>query len=153
MSKKLPNVPLPKEFLNEHNVHDLSKARDARCIPVAQEIIRMIALQEDIPMGSHANDEVARKHYVETIKKTMQLFIDKGIMIADQAYVFNLVREAVQYIQEGLEMTFDTYMNKVTEAVYGLDEGKAHEISVANLEQVVKHAEKIKDNWKKVISE
>jgi hypothetical protein len=152
MSKKLPNVPIPKEELNKNNLHDLSKERDERCTPIAQEILRTIGNQKEIPLGSHIAQSGMEDSYRETVNKLLTLMVEKNIPVTDLVYIFNLTREAISIVQETLETTFNENMNRITEAVYGLEYGKAHTIGVGDLAKVVKHGAEIKDTWKDALN-
>ena len=152
MDKKLPNVPAPREALENPAMHDISKARDERCIPIAQMVIRKIANQSDIPLGAHIKQKTAEDHYLQTIRDVIEELSNKNIPIDDLIYIFGLVRGAIEIVQEGVMDTVNENMNRITEAVYGLDHGKSHNVSVGDLAKVVKHGLEIKDTWKEALN-
>jgi len=153
MVKKLPDEIPTQDSLRESGLYDESKARDAVCAPIAAEIIRLIAAQKEIPVGAHIHQDTTEDYYKETVYAVLKILVDKQVKIMDTVYIFNLVREAISVIQETVDTTLNENMNRVTEAMYGLGYGKSHDITVADLEKVLKHGEEIKDVWADKIAE
>lgn len=148
---KLPDRPVAPQELNNPGMHDLSHARDNRCIPVAFEVIKEIAKMEKFYAGSHVNTEDANKAYLPAIYAVMKKMVDDRLLITDMSYVFSLVRQSVEAIESAIDETLNQNMNRVTELVYGLDHNKHHEITLKQLESVVARKDKLQGAWKPVL--
>lgn len=146
MSKELPDRPVLKEELTSPALHDLSKKRDAICIPIAVEVIKELAKLEEMPLGSHVNEkDGALRAYLPAIRRTMELLIENDVKAMDVTYIFALARQAIEVVGEAVDETLNQNMNNVTEMLYGLDKGQAHNVTVKDLNNVVTNIEKIKE--------
>lgn len=145
MAEQLPEQPIPSEYLNTPGKHDASHKRDEKCVPIAFELIKLLAAQEKMPVGMHVNDKAGDPDvYMPTIHAFMKLLIEKDVKITESVYIFNLAREAIQYIQAAIDETLNQNMNRVTEMVYGLDHNDYNEVTVQQLNKVVMRSAEIK---------
>jgi hypothetical protein len=152
---KLPDRPIAKEELNATGTHDLSHQRDARCVPIAFELVKMLAKMESMPVGSHVNEKEnpASSAYLPVVKEFLSLLIEKDVKIVEIAYIFSLVRQALEFVSETIDETMNQQMNRVTELVYGLNLNDSDEITVKNLNEVVIRKNKIAEVWKPILDE
>lgn len=155
ISGKLPDRPMPREELNATGAHDLSHQRDARCVPIAHELVKMLSKMESMPVGSHVNEKEtpASSAYLPVIKEFLSLLIEKDVKIVEIAYIFSLVRQGLEFVSEAIDETMNQQMNRVTELVYGLKLNDSDEITVKNLNEVVMRKGKIEEVWKPVLAE
>lgn len=127
-------------------MHDLSHKRDEICIPIAIEVIKELAKIEEMPLGSHVNEkDGALQAYLPAIRQIMKTLIEKEVPAMDVTYIFSLTRQAIEVVGEAIDETLNQNMNNVTEMLYGLDKGKAHTVTVKDLNDVVTKIDKIKE--------
>lgn len=120
---------------------DLTKERDEKCIPIAKELIVYLAEMEKMPLGQEGFNA---EEYSPVILKFMQKLIDEEVKAMDVIYIFNLARQALDIVQKAVDHNLDQHMNRVTEHVYGLPEGKAYDVTVADLNRVIEELDKDK---------
>lgn len=144
---KLPDRPVAPQELNATGAHDYSHQRDARCVPIALELVKMLATMDKMPVGSHVNEKEtpASSAYLPVVKDFLKLLIDKDVKIVEIAYIFSLVRQALEFVSDAIDETMNQQMNRVTELVYGLKQNDSDEITVKHLNEVVMRKSKIKE--------
>ena len=142
---KLPDRALAKEELNSPQVHDASHQRDERCVPIAHELIKMLANMDSMPVGSHVNEKEtpASSVYLPAVKEFLKLVIEKDVKIVEISYIFSLARQGLEFVSDAIDETLNQNMNRVTEMVYGLPKNDSDEITVKQLNEVVIRKEKI----------
>lgn len=150
---KLPPVPIPTSYLETPKEHDLSHQRDERCVPIAHELVKMLAKMEKMPVGSHIKEAVEPPHlaYLPVVREFLQLVIDKNVKIVEITYIFSLVRQALEFVSDSMDETLNQQMNRVTELVYDLPLNNADEITVKDLNEVVMRKDKIQEVWKPIM--
>lgn len=150
---KLPNEVIPREVLNKEGLHDLSHQRDNRCVPIAFELVKLLAKMETMPVGAHVNEKETpmRSAYLPVVKDFLKLLIDKDVKIVEIAYIFSLVKQALEFVSDTIDETMNQQMNRVTELVYGLKQNDSDEITVKNLNEVVMHKGEIEKVWKPIL--
>lgn len=150
MSKKLPDTAVPQELLNGPEMHDLSHERDNRCVPLAKKLIELLGSMEKMPTGSHVNDKEPDP-YLPVVKLFLDELIAKDIKVQEIVYIFNLARQAIQYIETSIDETMNQNMNRVTELVYGLNHNDYNEVTVKQLNTVVNNKDSISEVWKPIL--
>lgn len=150
---KLSSMPVPKEELNASNTHDLSHKRDQVCVPIAFELVKMLAKMETMPVGSHVNEKETpmSSAYLPVVKEFLGLLIEKEVKVVDISYIFSLVRQALEFVSDTVDETMNQQMNRVTELVYGLPLNDANEINIKQLNEVVIRKGKIEEVWKPIL--
>jgi len=150
---KLPNRPVVREELDSPKKHDLSHERDARCVPVAHKLVKLLANMEKFQVGSHIKEtSLADDPYLPVIKEMLSTMIDGDIKVADATYIFALARQAIQAVETAIDETMNQNMNRVTELVYDLPVNDFNEVSIKKLNDVVQNREKIKEVWSSVLN-
>lgn len=151
---ELPDRPVLREELQSPYQHDLSKKRDAQCIPIAIELIKEFGKLENIPLGSHVNEkEGALSAYLPVIRRAMTLLVEKEVKAMDVTYIFSLMRQAIEVVGEAVDQTLNQNMNNVTEMIYGLNPGESHNVTVKHLNDVIMKMPKIKEAIEKAKEE
>lgn len=153
LKKKLPadRPPLPEE-LNTPVLHDLSHARDARCVPLAHELIKLLAKQAEMPVGAHVNEKLDEPdHYRETVFTFLNMLIEKNIQVAEVTYIFSLARQGLDFVQSAIDETLNQNMNRNTETMYGLEHNEFDKVTVKQLNDVVMRRHLITNAWKPIL--
>lgn len=152
---KIPARPVAREELNNPQMHDASHERDERCVPVAHELVKMLANMEYMPVGSHINEKEtpASSAYLPVIRDFMRLLIEKDVKIVEISYIFSLARQALEFVSEAVDETLNQNMNRVTEMIYNLPKNDSDEITVKSLNEVVMRKEKINAAIKPILDE
>jgi hypothetical protein len=153
--KKLPERPVLREELDTPLKHDLSHLRDEKCIPVAFQLIKLLAGMEEFPVGSHVKekDGVVEKNFLPVTREMMKLMIDNDIKVSEAVYIFNITRQAIDVVQGYVDETLAQNMNRVTELVYGLELNDYDQVTIKNLNTVVMNSSKINEVWKPILDE
>lgn len=152
---KLPDRALAKEELTSPQVHDASHQRDERCVPIAHELVKMLASMETMPVGSHVNEKEtpASSAYLPVVKDFLKLVIEKDVKIVEISYIFSLVRQGLEFVSDAIDETLNQNMNRVTEMVYGLPKNDSDEITAKQLNEVVMRKEKIDKAIRPILDE
>ncbi len=150
---KLPARPLVASDINTPAEHDLSHQRDIRCVPITLELIKLIANMENLPVGSHVNEKDGKslKAYVPAVKAFMEMLIEKDVQVLEVAYIFTLVRQAFQFVQDSIDETLNQNMNRITELVYDLPLNDSDTVTVRQLNEVVIRKDKLLEAWKPIL--
>lgn len=151
---KLPNHPLVREELDTAVKHDLSHIRDQRCIPVAHELLKLLAGMNDLLVGSHVNEKVVLEDpYIPVIRNLMTLMIKSNLKVSEVTYVMALARQAIQAVEAGIDETLNQNMNRVSELIYDLPLNDFNEVTIKKLNDVVQRREKIAEVWKPILDD
>lgn len=153
MAGELPPVPVPLNELKTPKQHDLSHQRDERCVPLAQELIKLLAGMDNMVVGSHINESKTptNEAYLPVVRDFLKLLIEKDVQVLDTTYIFALARQAIQFVQDSIDETLNQNMNRVTELVYDLPENKSDLVTIGQLNKVVNNKDKIKEVWSKIL--
>lgn len=149
----LPNSPVPLNELKSAKEHDLSHKRDEVCVPIAFEIVKLLAKMEYFPVGSHINEKETpvKSAYMPVVFGLMDILIKKNVKIVDITYIFSLVRQALEFVSDTIDETLNQNMNRVTELVYDLPMNDANEITVSQVNEIVVNKDKIREVWKQAL--
>ena len=88
VEKALENVELPPR--------DLTKERDLKCVPIAQEIVKIIG-EQVLPLGDITEEQ--RKEYFPITKKVLELLLAKGATLGEVNYIMKMVMQCSDMIQ------------------------------------------------------
>jgi hypothetical protein len=104
--------------------------RLARCRPVAQKILEMIAA-ENLPIGdimergqgeiTILKDGVAEK-YENLAIKILTMMLDENLKYSERNFVFQLVRQPYEQVGEKVIRSVDRSFTRANEAKWGKDE-------------------------------
>lgn len=149
----LPPTAIPKEELKTAEMHDLSHERDARCVPLAHELIKMLAEQSKMPVGSHVNEKEGEveDYYRPTVVAFMKRLITEEVKVMEVVYIFQLARQALEAVESVIDETMNRNMNRNTEAMYGLKDNDYDEVTVKQLNTVALRHDKIKEMWTPIL--
>lgn len=150
---KLPERPVAREELHTPEEHSLSHQRDARCVPIAFQLVKLMATMKEFPVGSHVNEKggIVEDHYLPVTRELMKILIENNVKITEVTYMFSLVRQGLQVIQDAVDETLNQNMNRITEVTYGLGVNESDQITVKQLNNVVMNRSKIQEVWKPVL--
>ena len=148
---KLGDQPIPIRELKTPAEHDLSHQRDARCVPVAGFIIKLVADMPEIPCGSHVKNDEVKEKYLPVARSIMSELVNKNVKITEIVYIFSLIQQVFGLLSDTIDETLNQNMNRITELVYNLPVNDYNEVSVKNLNDVVLKADKISEVWKPII--
>lgn len=150
----LPDRPVVREELSTPEMHDLSHQRDERCVPIAFELVKLMASMKQFPVGSHVNEKIGKvDFYLPVTRALMKTLIEKEVKITEVTYIFSLVRQALEVISDAVDETLNQNMNRITEVTYGLNINKSGDITVNDLNKVVMRRGKFAELWKSVLDE
>lgn len=102
-----------------------SKARLERCIPVAQEIMRMIA-SDSPPIGDIADKrgeilkDVSDK-YDELAAKILTLMLKNNLNYFDKEFIFQLVMQMVEKTKDKVIKSMERSFDRASEKKWGKD--------------------------------
>jgi len=135
----------------EKRVPTLTEEREARCVPAARYLIELLAAQELLLVGTEGAAFDGPDPYAPTIRAFLQRIIDKDIKVSEITYVFALAKEALDVVQAQIDETMNQQMNRNSESMYGLDHNKFHDVTVKDLNRVVKRRHLIRAAWKPIL--
>jgi len=112
------------------------KERLDRCIPVAREIIKLIAKHADvIPMGEVERDD---EGYTPVMIEILTLLLERNIHWTDRDFVFQLANQAYSFPGEVVKENLNHSYTVATGNLWG------HPISELTLQDIDKHLQKQK---------
>jgi hypothetical protein len=104
---------------------DLTKQRDSECIPLAKEVLKILAAHDDLRIGSDikqgSEEDIAfySKIYAEELAPRL---LASDIKLDHVLYVFQLVRQAVDLLQERTQMTISLRSNQADAKLWGVND-------------------------------
>lgn len=78
---------------------DLTAKREAKCIPIAKQILALIAAETAGKIGSIEDNHTMKMSWVEVTKKMLELYLAADLTLNEVGYVHQLVMQAVQFAQ------------------------------------------------------
>ena len=101
----------------------LSNVRNKTCVPVAKEILKMIADYKEVTQGM--GDIVPHKlkqSYTELSTNILTLLLKENIKVAEVSYVFRLVLQPYNFVKEIVEESVNQHMSIAMEKIWGKPE-------------------------------
>lgn len=93
---------------------DKTKEGLERCIPIAQEVIRIIA-RHKIKLGKLSNEE-KDKYYDPIAQEVLNLMIEKNLLYMEKDFVFQLALQALEEtknkVVNSLQITWENMLKK-----------------------------------------
>jgi len=105
------------EKLKKKKEDDITKKRDERCIPIVNEILKMIA-NYDGPLG-HVTPEEMQKGYDKLIIDIMGLYVEKEINIAEINYINSLIQQKMDHAKNWTTESINKNVNLVMDKIWG----------------------------------
>lgn len=113
---------------------DLTKERDDRCIPVARELLKLIAEYEE-GMLLNTNPDKFRKSYYKLEDQILDMLRDKDMPIHDWGYIVKLALVPFDHLQAFVTDTLLKTEDAAIDAMWGKD-GKT--VTIKDLEEKLK---------------
>ena len=102
-------------------MRDLTKEREEKIAPIAQEILELITRAE-LPMGDvHAHDNAKFDHIAGEVLK---IFLREDIKYVDKEFVFQLVLQPIDFIKDTVILSLKKSMDITMERVFGKEFGQ-----------------------------
>lgn len=96
---------------------DLTAQRDKRCMPIAKQILHMIA-DAELPVGD-MTEEVRLKSYPPLAASILELLLQKNVLVSDVNYIFRLALEAFQKTQDMVANSVNKNWERASEKYWG----------------------------------
>ena len=104
---------------------DLTLARDLRTVPIAKEILRIIASKDDIMIGSNdqLTEEGVNTYYGEIYEKDIApLLIKHNVRMNDVTYVFQLCFMALENVKRMVDHTLPLRLEQADAYLWQVDD-------------------------------
>lgn len=101
---------------------DLSKQRDEICFPVAQEVLKIIA--ESKPMMGEGDRGKFMESYQPTVKKILELYLEKDIDVGYLAYIKTLVLQPIDWAMNVTESSMNKNLQLLQVKTFGKEVGE-----------------------------
>lgn len=120
---------------------ELGEAREARCVPVAKEILALIAEQPELFVDT-TDEEKTMDYYSDLASQTIQKFLQHGTHVGDVKYIFQLCLQAI----EGFTQPFDNQEQhnenqRAAHNVFKVLKGSEGTLKLGNIDEATKTAE------------
>jgi len=117
----------------DKDLNEATKARNDRCIPIAEELIVKIGNYKAI-VGSDKHKEIAENYSLLT-SEILQLLLEKEVIFDETNYIMKLVLEHYQTTQDFLVQSLNKSMERATEKVWGKETGK---VTLLDIDKILK---------------
>jgi len=98
---------------------DLDKLRDERCIPMAREVLKAIANQPNLALGSDVSEKERIECYESIFNKIMDYFRELDVPLKDIGYVFTLVTQGLNFTKDLVTMSMDNNVKRADSKLWG----------------------------------
>lgn len=130
MGKKKKQEPTPSPIQP-----DLTKLRDDETVPIAREVIKIIANTENLALGQYVSDEKRVQCYEPIYHEIMRLFVDRDVKLKNISYAFQLVQQALQFTSDMMAESVKMHDKQASGILFGKD---ADDITINDIERVLK---------------
>lgn len=122
----------------EKDIAEEYKERTARCAPVAQKILEMMA-EEKLPIGELADKkgqmkEEVKSKYEDFAAKVLVLMLESKIKYSERNFVFQLMMQPFEQVKEKIINSIDRSFSRANEEKWGKDE---MDISMADIHDIL----------------
>lgn len=115
-----------KKLQNDSINEALHKERMERCVPVAEEILKIIANGSpylgEVSQESGEPIEEANDKYNQLAGQVLELLLEKNIKFTEKLFVFALVEQAVSLTKEKVQNSLERSMEKAEASLWGIDD-------------------------------
>lgn len=124
---------MPKQGVKDIIETDLDKLRDMRCIPIAREVLQIVANSENLALGQNVSDIDRINSYEPIFNKIMARFVELDIPLRDVGYIFSLVSQALTFTKDIIENSNDRNTKKADSLLWGKDTDELTFVDVDNV--------------------
>ncbi len=124
---------MPKQGVKDIIETDLDKLRDMRCIPIAREVLQIVANSENLALGQNVSDIDRINSYEPIFNKIMARFVELDIPLRDVGYIFSLVSQALTFTKDIIENSNDRNTKKADSILWGKDTDELTFVDVDNV--------------------
>lgn len=117
---------------------DLTLQRDNRTVPIAKEILKIIASKEDLMIGSHdgIKQEDVRAYYGTVYERDIApLLITHNVRINDIHYIFQLCMMALENVKGMVEHTIPVRMEQADSFLWNVKD--MDDVTIGNVMDVL----------------
>lgn len=134
---------------------DWTQERDLRCIPVAHQILKILAGLEKLPINhDFMTKEEAYKIYFDINKAVNAEISIKGIDVkSDMEFVWQCIAEITQITQKLVTDSIAKNESILKDAIYDVKDGDADLYTTTKLIKMIEKKEEIREAIKKIIDE
>ncbi len=133
---------------------DWTAERDARCIPVVMEIIKLMGTMEKAPINS---DTMSKQEcydiYFDMNKKVNNILVENNIDItSDMEYIWQCITEITTIIQKIVSDSLKRNDSILQDAIYGVKEGEPALYTAVKLGKMLEKKEQIAEAINKILA-
>ena len=115
---------------------DYTAERNTRSLPIAKELLKRLALREDLKMGDVPQEELIEYYSKVYVEDIIPYLLENNVRIGDISYIFKIMLQVINYAQDRTELTIDLLYNKATAKKWG--KADTDEVTVTELDTVLK---------------
>ena len=152
MSQKKPKVKEPRKAQIER---DWTAERDARCIPVVMEIIKLWAQMPKAPINSDTMSKPeCYEIYFDLNKKINDILIVNDVDItSDMEYIWQCLSEIGAVTKTVVDASLKKNDSILQDAIFGVKEGEPALYKVGKLGKMIENKEKIVEAIDAILAE
>lgn len=133
---------------------DWTQERDLRCIPVAHEILKILANLEKLPINhDFLTKEEAFEIYFKQINVPINTLISqRGVDVkSDMDFIWQCVNEIVTITQKIVTDSLEKNESILKDAIYDVKDGDADLYPITRLAKMIEKKEEIREAINKII--
>ena len=113
----------------------LAEERDEETIPVAKEVIRIIAEANLAMSGINPVQSKDNESYRATAEKVLELMLEKNLKVSDSNFIFQLVLQPFDQIKEIVLMSLKRSFEKAEAKLFG---NQYEDIRLKHIDEVIR---------------
>jgi hypothetical protein len=113
---------------------DLTMERNERCIPLAEELAKIIAASPDFVIVETASESSLQKHS-DISEKVLQFFLDNNVAVGEISYIFQLMYAPFDSVKLMVENSINMHLKKAQDILFEKD---AEKITIGDLDKILK---------------
>lgn len=118
---------------------DLTKERDERCIPIAREVLGIIAECTDGKLGNQAPAHELRMSWEGAARQMLEVYLAKNLTLTEVSYVNQLVLQAVEVTSTLTVDSINASLDRLQQKL--LDGKKLSELTLGEMDGILKGKE------------
>lgn len=116
----------------EEKADKLHEERLARCVPVAQEIVKILG-ESRLPLGDITDED--QKEYDAASDRILQLMIERGTLFTERNFIFQLILQSWEQVKIPVIKSLEHHFDRVMEHALGK---KIDEVTVQFMDETLK---------------
>lgn len=142
-----------KLFRKNNPERDYTAERDARCIPLVYELLKLIGNMTPTQLKACFDPNLQREASKEISKEMIVAMLKADLLATDVDYIYDIINSAVAAVKKDISDTLDENTSRMSEVLYNLPVNGMHNLSLKKINDASQRIDKLKELWVPVMED